>query len=352
MKRFFDVVNDAISLLSRPAVVRGSPIHIYVEPTTHCNYGCIMCSNRFIKNKSFMGLLQFKKSFDTIKPLRVSFVGIGEPLLNPNIFDMIRHAKMAGSSTGMTTNGSLITPNIANKIVESGLDMLTISVDGATKKTYEKIRKGGDFFRLREGLRNIVSAKAKRHARKPTLRLRTVVMRENLDELCDILKFAKKNSVNLVYFFVVFPTDRTAGRGPKLVEKIEPSKFKEKLLEAAHFAKMNGIKINVEPNIDMFEEQLKIQLEGMPPRRICIHPWSSLIVRANGDVQPCCLFDIPGKEGVMGNLFEKSFNSVWNGEDYRKFRKDMKNGKRVFMPCKNCLGKDLGFVSTLVPFYR
>ncbi len=133
-------------------------LHIFeIEPSSRCNLSCTFCSRSLLPAQGLMTKDTFKAFLDHT-PLRrsdwISFVGIGEPLINPLLPDFIKMAKerYAGVSTWITSNGQLITTERLASLLNSGLDVLDISVNGTDADTYESLMRGAKFDRLLENL--------------------------------------------------------------------------------------------------------------------------------------------------------------------------------------------------------
>jgi MoaA/NifB/PqqE/SkfB family radical SAM enzyme len=108
---------------------------------------------------------------------------MGEPLLNPDFFKMVKHCKNRGIDVSTFTNGTLITEDVATEIVSSGLKELWISIDGATAETYEDIRPGASFDRVLRGIELIVSARRTKKGNQLRLGLWFIAMERNIHEL-------------------------------------------------------------------------------------------------------------------------------------------------------------------------
>jgi MoaA/NifB/PqqE/SkfB family radical SAM enzyme len=121
---------------------------------------------------------------------RLHLQGLGEPLLNPHFFAMARHAAERGIEVSATSNGMLLDGRSAALCVESGLACLHVSIDGATAATYESIRKGASFARLRANLGHLFREKARVRSALPAVRMTVVLMRRNLRELPDLVSMA------------------------------------------------------------------------------------------------------------------------------------------------------------------
>ena len=123
------------------------PVTMDIEPTTGCNFRCTMCqvSSPGFKSKN-MDLETFKKVIiDNKQLIKIKLQGMGEPLVNKNLVEMINFAKNFGISTEIITNGSMLDEKNAENLIKNKLSKLTISLDGATKKTFEKIKVKSNF---------------------------------------------------------------------------------------------------------------------------------------------------------------------------------------------------------------
>ena len=134
------------------------PLRLYIEPTSVCNLKCTMCLNRFLprEQKGSMDLSLFKEIIDQASSFtyEIYLYSRGESLLHPQVFDMIEHVKRRGLNVRLNTSGTLLTEEKSHRLIKSGLDLLTFSVDGYDKETYEKLRVGADF---EETLKNITT---------------------------------------------------------------------------------------------------------------------------------------------------------------------------------------------------
>jgi MoaA/NifB/PqqE/SkfB family radical SAM enzyme len=126
------------------------PNMIHIEPTNHCNLGCIMCPQprEMQRVKGMMNFDLYKSIIDELKDTPAEFVYLhqfGESLLHKKITDMVDYASENGLQVGMSTNGTLLNEKISERILNSKLDFLTLSLDGATEESYDKIRPGVGF---------------------------------------------------------------------------------------------------------------------------------------------------------------------------------------------------------------
>ncbi len=173
------------------------PKFINLGLTHRCNLRCRICSTREENPKieKELKVFELKKLIIEIarwdKKINVSFAG-GEPLIRKDdLIECIKFANSLGLNTYMTSNGTLISKEIARELVISGLKYLQISLDGANKKINDLIRWPGSFKGAMRGLRNIIKAKRKMNSNL-RISITTVVTNKNLDHLLKIYKLVKK----------------------------------------------------------------------------------------------------------------------------------------------------------------
>ncbi len=116
---------------------------IYIEPTNRCNLNCLICiRNSWNEPNGDMDWSVYQKLIADLKAFpeakTIAFAGLGEPLLHPKLPEMIRLAHEQGLRTEVTSNAMLLTPAMALQLIDSGLDQLSVSIDGASSDTYEK----------------------------------------------------------------------------------------------------------------------------------------------------------------------------------------------------------------------
>jgi len=178
---------------------------LYIEPTSRCNLACRTCiRNSWNEQPGMMS----EKVFDRIvsglsrfSPRPTVFIGgYGEPLLHPDIPDMVRRIKSAGSSVELITNGTLLTPKLSQDLIRAGINTLWISLDGASQESYADIRIEGDLPLVLENLRafhttlhNGLSADSwKVRPGLTGIGIIFVAMKRNIEELPEVIAIGRK----------------------------------------------------------------------------------------------------------------------------------------------------------------
>lgn len=295
---------------------------LYIEPSSSCNLNCAMCfRNSWIDEKQELMTAETReriiRSIPYCKNLRtVMFAGMGEPLMYPEIFDMIADVSALGISTHLLTNGTLLDRKRTDELLKCGLDMLWVSVDGFSKESYERIQLGSQYDLVLKNLSYFTA-----HKGNCKLGITFVIMKENEEELSKINSFADMlgaDEINLSYAI------------PSVPIKEENTLYSSDV-PIGKMIRFTKQKVRRKPNLCPFVD------EGVT------------FVKANGDVCPCMqllhssytyLFD--EKRMVhscsFGNINEESLSDIWNEKSYSKFREKVKNFE--FPDCTLCDGCD------------
>src|SRR6185369_520148 len=138
------LVNRAEIKLGRSRLL-SRPVELTMEPTLECNSNCVMCNRNFSRQevKQTKGFLSWDV-FNKVRPFfptaeRVLFGGFGEPLMHPHYLEMLKEIKKSGPFVYVFTNGILLNEMVGKELVDAGMDMICVSMGGATKETYHKI---------------------------------------------------------------------------------------------------------------------------------------------------------------------------------------------------------------------
>jgi radical SAM protein with 4Fe4S-binding SPASM domain len=286
-----------------------TPFVIYIDPTNLCNFKCKFCptgDNSLLKQvgrkHSSLSFEAFKKIIDDIalfdEPLKLlSMYKDGEPLLNKDFPKMVKYAKekKIAQRIWTKTNGSLFNPTLNKELIESGIDMIHISIEATSKEGYLDIAKVDiDYDEFRQNIQNL-------YDNRKDCKIYIKIIDCNLSE--DDKKKFYKDFENMSDFISV-----------------------EKLMGWSYS--------------DIKDFTLGIQSEtydGLPftPKEICAYPFYVLAVNANGSVSTCGN-DWAYKTSV-GNIHEESIIDIWNGEKLYNLRKMFLTfNRKENEACANC----------------
>jgi radical SAM protein with 4Fe4S-binding SPASM domain len=279
-----------------------------------------------------MSFEQFKYIVDQFPRLAwIGMTGIGESFLNPDFMKMLRYIKSKSVTVELYDNFNFTTKDMIKELVDLGVERIYISLDAATKKTYEKIRVNGNFDRVIENVKTLFEYKRKKKSKYPNkIDFHYIVSKTNLNELTKFIElvdsFGSENS-EILFTRVLHSF--------KEIEELFVEIPKNVISDAEKKAKELGIKIVWGGDVPLTKPSIKNCTAWMMP-----------FIFVTGHVIPCCAGNEANerefqKKYAMGNIFEKSFKEIWNGEKYRELRKMIREGK-VPTVCKSCTIYELG----------
>jgi MoaA/NifB/PqqE/SkfB family radical SAM enzyme len=171
--------------------VRGLPVEYIAETTAKCNLYCPMCPREtYPQPKRDMEQDIFERLVEESgrSAEHMMLIGLGEPLLDPLIFDRIEYCARHNISTLLSTNGTLLDETACDRILRSPLENITLSFDGATKESFEYYRKGARFESVRDNFVRLARMKHERKARTGIV-VQMVRMARNAPEVGDFIRF-------------------------------------------------------------------------------------------------------------------------------------------------------------------
>lgn len=320
MQNLLDVAAYQRHLWDRPKLK-----FLFFELTDVCNLNCKHCGSRCTANNTtWLPFEMVEKTLVSVanhydpSEILVCLTG-GEPLLHRDVFHVIRCSKRLGFRCGMTTNGTLITERVAEKLVLSGLDTITVSLDG-TKGSHDAFRKqNGSFEKAVQGIRWLKEAGIEPEAL-------TVVHSGNIGQLKDLFSFLEEEQVLSWRLTNVDPIGRAKDSGLLL----NGTEWKE-LLEFIQ-------KMRFDPCTTMDVSYgcahfLPLKYERMTRDHYfqCVAGTKVGSVMANGDIGAC--LDVERRlELIQGNIYINDFVDVWEN-NFQAFRRDRTQNSTV---CKNC----------------
>src|SRR5579863_6087574 len=177
--------------LARRSRLAALPVEYIVETTAKCNLYCPMCPREtHAQPKADMAGDVFERLVRQAGSTaeHMMLIGLGEPFMDPRIFERIEFCHRHSISTLLSTNGTFLDERVAARVLDSPLEQITLSFDGATKESFEFYRKGAKFEKVRE---NFVRFAKMKHARKSKLQVvvQMVRMEGNAGEVDEFLAF-------------------------------------------------------------------------------------------------------------------------------------------------------------------
>jgi MoaA/NifB/PqqE/SkfB family radical SAM enzyme len=282
----------------RKLVVDYGPPNIFLEPTNACNLRCPMCPTGVGKSSRGRGLLSLDlvgKLVSEIRhqPQQFGFWLAGEPLLHPQIVEMVGLAARAGLKPAIHSNATKLTRDLAQGLIKSGLNWISFSFDGDNRADYERLRQPASYDDTVERIRMFLSVRRELGSATPRVVLQTLIPYENE---------------------AVHPYGVHVEPSPEFRQQFDGYGVDEfrALLAHSWSGQLDGYQ-GVAPNH---------KLTGR--RWLCIVPWRDVTIAWNGDLVSCC-GDLDGVN-VIDNIRDKSLYDAWNGPGYQAFRKAMLGG--------------------------
>ncbi len=264
--------------LRRKANLSGLPVEYIVETTAKCNLYCPMCPREtHPQPKEDMTEEIFGRLVAEAGPSaeHMMLIGLGEPFLDPLIFDRIERCARHGVSTLLSTNGTLLDERASERLLASSVEHVTLSFDGATKESFEFYRKGARFERVRDNFVRFCRMKAERRSKTQVV-VQMVRMERNASEVEEFMRF---------------------WRAVPGVDQVRIKEDETNLMRpgAGH--------------------------DAADWKYPCHYLWRGpMYVKHNGDVYPCCQsYMLDG--APVGNIGRQPIGAIWNSEAMQELRR-------------------------------
>lgn len=305
-----------------------------LESSISCNLNCIMCPWKDQREQTFKAGEMSEEIWEALRPYlpetaSIDFSGGGEPLLHPKLADWIREANAAGCRTGFLTNGLILNQEKSLQFIQSGVDWIGFSVDGATAEVYERIRRGADFKAL---CKNINMVSDLRTSNKPLLIINHVMMPDNVQDLEKIVDLASDLGVSQINFKQCDVIRGDYGRNYGLFASKETRKireFKNILDKARRRAQKRQIQTTA---FSFVPDELPVCAQD---------PRDSIFVRYDGYVAPCINLARGDKTSFLGNdvkmptvhygrLQDQDLMELWETATCRLYREQFKQRSQAY----------------------
>lgn len=316
---------------------------LFIEVTYRCNLTCHMCwyhgDNGIIDNKNLrkeIDLETIKKLLDQLtKVTTVDTVIIAgaEPFLRNDIFEIIKAVKIKKLKCIVLTNATLFNDIILEKIVNSDVDALRISLDGR-EESHTLIRKSKNAFKKTvKAIKKIDLLKQLKNKKNPLIVLNTVITKENLEDLDSIVELAKELNCRLDFQHLMWLKEESAINNMKIlkhelgIDDITAIGFinsynqvsTDEIYEKINDAKLLASQINQELRVSQFSSKDLINAWYSETGKIlgtCEFLMDSIRVSASGTIKPCQFIDYS-----YGSLNEQNLSDILNKPEKIKFEK-------------------------------
>lgn len=333
---------------------------IYVEPSGECNLACRTClRNVWSEPMGLMSMAVWERLMQGVRalpaPPTVFFGGFGEPLFHPKIVDMVAQAKAAGCRVELITNGTLLTPQRSRALIEAGLDLLWVSLDGARPESYADVRLGAELPQVLKNIDAFRAARRKAHRPTPEIGIAFVAMKRNLGDLPELLRLSARLGASYYLVTNVLPYTR---------EMCDEVLYNRVLTDITYIPSRWVPHLDI-PRMDATEETREVHYTilraaynlsfngdnlGRANDRCPFIERGSTTIAWDGSLSPCLplMHDHESylnrrlrrsRRYVIGNLAQRDLLELWNAPEYIEFRQRVQAFD--FAPCTVCGGCDL-----------
>lgn len=297
------------------------PYTVLIEPSNYCNFHCVSCfqslkkENYITQHRCQMSMELYRDIIDQlqhwegelIKVLKLSLYG--EPFTNPNFCEMLRIAKQANIAQRIetTTNASLITPEIARQLVDYGIDYIRVSIYGGNQKRYQEVTgiESVSIDKIYQNLEHIQRYKRMSGRESPFV---SVKMLDTFSEENE--EFIRRFSPVADETYIDSPHNWVASEEKSFIDSLYPAQEKR-------------------------EKMLKSRQAAYKDRQSCPMAFTTLAVRADGMVSPCCI-DWSGHTNLV-SLAQTSLREIWKGALMYQFQKMQLEGRNhENLSCRSC----------------
>ncbi|MDL2314127.1 radical SAM protein [Desulfovibrio sp. OttesenSCG-928-C14] len=298
------------------------PRRIVFELTSACNLSCVTCGRNAANFKATYfnpdWLSFFESSVDRIE--EVTLMGWGEPTVHPEFVNFLDFARSNGLRKYFCTNGMRL-KNLHGDIFKHEVDIIAVSLDGPDQDSNSRIRRGSDFTRITESIKEIVKTRGQRGLQYPYINFVFTAMRSNIRKLPSMVTLAAQlgiEEVKCVFF----------------------TAFTEKLKKESLFSSQNLVRETFEQTAELAERYgiiLKLpHLPGEDPageqaHKTCYTAWRDVFIGSDGYFRPCM--------STAQKLFSidryPSLEESWNGPEYQAFRATV-NTAAMNSSCLHC----------------
>jgi radical SAM protein with 4Fe4S-binding SPASM domain len=309
----FERAQGRIALRSRPYVYT-------VDIGNVCNLNCPLCptgDRELQRPQGFMPLRDVERVVEKIRRYAIEVIlhNWGEPFLHPEFPEIVRVAKAAGIGTTTSSNLNLVHrgADFLREVVDSGLDHLTLSIDGTTQDVYEFYRRGGHLEHVLANLKELAAYRHEAGSRTPILEWQFLVMKHNEHQIEDARRIAADIGVDRLRFL---------GAGLPFDDLDNVELAREWLPRNPKYRGYDPATINSRGYL--YDEK-------------CFYLYRAMTVNPRGEVSPCCA--IHHEKWDFGDLLDESLEEVWNNDHYRSARSlfsKRATDARVDTACHHC----------------
>jgi MoaA/NifB/PqqE/SkfB family radical SAM enzyme len=333
---------------------------VYIEPTNACNLDCLTCfrhgwdeADGRMSTETFAAILAGLREIDPLPT--VYFGGIGEPLFHKRTVEWIAQVKALGARVEMITNGTLLTERRGRQLIDAGLDLLWVSIDGASPESYADVRLGAELPHVLQNLDRFRKMRRAGHWATPEIGVAFVAMRRNIADLPKVLRLSRQLGARHFNVSNVLPVTE-ALKGEVLYTRAlrDLAYLPAREIPRLSLPKMDINDLTREALLQAFQAGFTVNYAGNSwgnANDVCnFIEGGTMSIAWDGEVSPCWplmhghqsyLHGKPRQNyrHTIGNVRERSVRDLWLDPGYVAYRKKVQGFG--FAPCTFCGGCDL-----------
>jgi MoaA/NifB/PqqE/SkfB family radical SAM enzyme len=310
-------------------------IFAQIEPTTKCNFTCGFCCGRKMDQSNLLmsDFQKFLAMFPEIKHLELQ--GEGEPLIHPDFFEMVNLASNQGINISLITNGSLFTQSNIEKILNSKINSIRISMESSNSEQFYQIR-GGSLEVVKNGIIMLMEQRNQRELTRPSVGLAVTVLASTLKDLPHIFELYCDLGLDggiAIQFLNKMPQYRQF-----YDEKMEQEYLVKEKHQEEYFNYMSGEIVRKvwqekSPHSHFYDELFKPRPADLAKGKLTICPWleEGIYVDRHGRITPCCT--IKAENWSFGTLATLDRQTIIN--ERAKLAQKLQQGQ-IPAPCQGC----------------
>jgi MoaA/NifB/PqqE/SkfB family radical SAM enzyme len=260
-------------------------------------------------------------------------------MMHPRFFEMVTYAAERGIRVTTNSNLTLLNERRAAKLVACGMDTLHVSIDGATAETYERIRVRSHYDKVVRNLGLLRAEQERTGIDSPHVRMVMVIMRQNLHELPDLVRFAHEWRMEGLFVQHLChdfgESSLPAHYWPMRDFVQDQTLFEENLGRVEHyFEAAREVADELGVDLRLPRTRMRIHPPGTPGRTRCSWPWTGGYVSYQGLAMPCCMVSTPDRIN-FGSMAQHGVASVWNSAPFQTFRTQLDSDEPPVI-CRSC----------------
>ncbi len=321
---------SALSAQGKEVRLRGTvpwdPVFANIEITTRCHNSCVYCARR--RGTGPKDLVMPKTLFAYLLALlphayRVTLVGLGEPLLHPEVTELVAHAAEKGRRVGLVTNAMHLDKGLSLELLHAGLSSIAFSIDARDPDLAGRLRPGSDMGTITENIRGFMEA-CRAHP-NVSVAIFSALSAKNIGQFEDLVDLASELGVHVLMATDLNFAEHAADSLSRTVDG-ETRSLVRKAVSRAFARRLPVLSVHGLEAFGLFRHYRDFLL--LPPealyqrsnrRRHCFSPWQTLPLNVEGKATLCdCRPD-----SIAGDLTAQPLSDIWNGERMKALRKAM-----------------------------